>query len=55
MVDTDVSKYSVGAALLQQQGDGNPNHSATIGFLSKTLSQCEVNYTTTEGELISVV
>ena len=55
LIDTDASAYQLGAALLQQQDDENPNDYVPVGYFSKTLSDTERNYSTTERECFAVV
>ena len=55
MIDTDASAYQLGATLLQQQDDDKPNDWGPIGYRSKTLTETERNYSTTERECYSVV
>ena len=55
MIDTEASSYQLGAALLQQQDDDKPNDWVPIGYCSKTLTDTERNYSTTEHECYSVV
>ena len=55
MIDTDASAYQLGAKLLQQQNETEPNEWTPIGYWSKTLTDCERNYSTTERECFSVV
>ena len=55
MIDTDASAYQLGATLLQQQNETEPNEWKPIGYWSKTLTDCERNYSTTERERFSVV
>ena len=55
MIDTDASAYQLGATLLQQQDEEKPNDWASIKYWSKTLSDTERNYSTTERECYSVV
>ena len=55
MIDTDASAYQLGATLLQQQNETEPNEWTPIGYWSKTLADCERNYSTTESECFSVV
>ena len=50
MIDTDASKYQLGAALLQQQNEDDPKDWKPIGFYSKTLNETEQRYSTTELE-----
>ena len=38
MVDTDASKYAIGAALLQQQDEDDPKSWVPIGYWSKTFT-----------------
>ena len=55
MIDTDASKYQLGAALLQQQDEEDPKDWKPIGFYSKTLNETEQRYSTTELECYAVV
>ena len=55
MIETDASAYQLGATLLQQQNETEPNEWTPIGYRSKTLTDCEWNYSTTEREYFSVV
>ena len=55
MIDTDASAYQLGTTLLQQQKEAAPNEWAPIGYWSKTLTDCERNYSTTERDCFSVV
>ena len=55
MIDTDASAYQLGATLLQQQNETEPNEWTPIGYWSKKLTDCERNYSTTELECFSVV
>ena len=55
MIDTDASKYQLGAALLQQQDEEDPKDWKLIGFYSKTLNETEQRYSTTELECYAVV
>ena len=55
MIDTDASAYQLGATLLQQQNEKEPHEWTPIGYWSKTLTDCERNYSTTERECFSVV
>ena len=55
MIDTDASAYQLGASLLQQQDEDKPNDWVPIGYWSKTLTDTERNYSTTERECYSVV
>ena len=55
MIDTNASAYQLGATLLQQQDEGKPNGWVPIGYASKTLTDTERNYSTTERECYSVV
>ena len=55
MIDTDASKYQLGAALLQQQDEEDPKDWNPIGFYSKTLNETEQRYSTTELECYAVV
>ena len=55
LIDTDASAYQLGAVLLQQQDETNPNDYVPIGYFSKTLSDTECNYSTTERECFAVV
>ena len=55
MIDMDLSAYQLGATLLQQQNETEPNESTPIGYWSKTLTDCERNYSTTERECFSMV
>ena len=50
MIDTDASAYRICATLLQQQDEDKPNDWAPIGYWSKTLTDTERNYSTTERE-----
>ena len=50
MIDTDASAYHLGATLLQQQNETEPNEWTPIGYWSKTLTDCERNYSTMERE-----
>ena len=50
MIDTDASACQLGAALLEQQNETEPNEWRPIGYWSKTLTDCERNYSTTECE-----
>ena len=50
MIETDASAYQIGATLLQQQKETEPNEWTPIGYWSKTLTDCERNYSTTECE-----
>ena len=54
MIDTDDSKYQLGAALLQQQDEKDPKDWKPIGFYSKTLNETERRYST-ELECYAVV
>ena len=54
MIDTDASAYQLGAMLLQKQ-DETKNKWTPIGYWSKTLTDKERNYSTTERECYSVV
>ena len=51
----DASAYQLGATLLQQQNETEPNEWTPIGYWSKTLTDCKWNYSTTERECFSVV
>lgn len=51
-VQTDSSGYGLGAELYQIQGDGSRG---VIAFASKSLKGPELNYTTTEKELLGVI
>ena len=55
MIDTDASAYQLGATLLQQKDEDKPNDWVPIGYWSKTLTNTERNYSTTERECYSVV
>ena len=55
LIDTDASAYQLGAALLHQQDETNPNDYVPIDYCSKTLSETECNYSTTERECFAVV
>ena len=55
MIDTDASAYQLGATLLEQQDEDKPNDWVPIGYWSKTLTDTERNYSTTEREYYSVV
>ena len=55
MIDTDASAYQLGATLLQQQDEDKPNDWVPIGYWSKTLTDTERTYSTTERECYSVV
>lgn len=44
MVDTDPSKYAIGAVLVQQQDENYPKDWVLIGHWSKTFTQPEENY-----------
>ena len=55
MIDSAASAYQLGANLLQQQNEKGPNEWTPIGYWSKTLTDCERNYSTTERECYSVV
>ena len=55
MIDTDTSAYQLGATLLQKQNEKEPNEWITIGYWSKTLTDCERGYSTTERECYSMV
>ena len=55
VIDTDVSAYQLGAALLQQQDPSNPKEWVPVGYWSKTLNSAEQNYSATERECYSVV
>ena len=55
MIDTDASAYQLGATLLQQQDEDKPNDWVHIEYWSKTLTDTERNYSTTERECYSVV
>ena len=54
MIDTDASAYRLGANLLQKQNE-TKNEWTPIGYWSKTLTDTERNYSTTELECYSVV
>ena len=55
MIDTDASAYQLGAALLKKQDEDKPNNWVPIGDWSKTLTDTERNYSTTERECYSIV
>ena len=55
VIDTDASVYRLGATLLQQQDEEKPNYWVPIGYWSKTLTDTERNYSTTERKCYSVV
>ena len=55
MVHTDASAYQLGATLLQQQEEDKPNYWRPIGYWSKTLTDTERNYSTTERECYYVI
>ena len=55
MTATDASVYQLCATLLQQQDEEKPNDWVPIGYWSKTLTDTERNYSTTECECYSVV
>ena len=46
-LQVDASKYGLGAVLLQE---GNP-----IGYASKSLTDCEINYAQIEKELYAIL
>lgn len=47
MIVTDANKYSIGAALLQQQDKDDTKAWSTVGYKSKTLDGTQRNYSTT--------
>lgn len=51
-MNCDASDTSLGAELYQEDEDGEH---LVIGFISRTLNQCERNYNVTEKELLSIV
>ena len=53
-IDTDASAYQLGATLLQKKNE-TKNEWTPIGYWSKTLTETERNYSTTERECYSVV
>lgn len=55
MVDTDPSKYAIGAVLVQQQDENYPKDWVLIGHWSKTFTQPEENYWIVERECLAVV
>ena len=55
MIETDASAYQLGATLLQQENEKEPNDWNPIGYWSKTLTDCKRNYSTMERECFSVV
>ena len=55
MIDTDASSYQLGAVLLQQQNESDPNDWSPVGYWSKTLNDAERNYSATERECFAVV
>ena len=52
VIETDASEYQIGCTLLQEQDDGLPH---PVGYWSRSLTQAERNYSTTERECLSVV
>ena len=55
MIETDASAYQLSTTLLQRQDEDKPNGWVPIGYWSKTLTDTERNYSTTERECYSVV
>ena len=55
MIDSNISAYQLGATLLQQQDEEKPYDLVPIRYWSKTLTDTEQNYYTTEPESYSVV
>jgi hypothetical protein len=51
---TDASNHAIGA-VLQQRDSNNPNSYKPVSFASRTLNKAEVNYSTTEKELLAIV
>lgn len=43
MVDTDASKYTIGAVILQQQDEKNSKEGVPVEYWSKTFTQPEAN------------
>ena len=55
MIDTDASAYQLGATLLQQKDENRPKDWVPIEYSSKTLTDTDRDYSTTECECSSVV
>ena len=55
MIDADASAYQLGATLFQQQDEVKQNDWVPIGYCSKTLTDTERNFSTTEHECYCVV
>lgn len=53
ILTTDSSNFAIGAVLSQIQGPTNLDH--PIAYASRTLNDSEVNYSTTEKELLAIV
>ena len=51
VLQTDASGFAIGAVLMQDLGKGLQ----PIGFISRSLSAAEQNYSTTERELLAIV
>ncbi|RDY12059.1 Retrovirus-related Pol polyprotein, partial [Mucuna pruriens] len=49
----DASNSALGAVLGQRDGVGRPAH--VIAYASRTMDQAQINYTTTEKELLAIV